>query len=223
MSNAITKFCSEAARQGVQDSNSGSIARRYNPDTGEEVGLNMDWAPGLPFSLVESECVAHMSLVMNNCDGNNPQNPMNWKHGGALQVGPVRYAIHVAAKRYFAGTCSLGLRQFENGLSPTLPTKYTFKLRLEARDAKGRDVGGTGGEEAPAGDQHPYRLAGVYYDDLVITPEAAFRSYDYVQFSLGGQSWRQDDAGVTPGCSSGEYEKTGDSNWERDIVCTFHC
>jgi hypothetical protein len=38
-------------------------------------------------------------MVLDGCDGNNPANPMNWKGGGFVQVGKVRYRIDPKALR----------------------------------------------------------------------------------------------------------------------------
>ncbi|KAG9228643.1 peptidase S8/S53 domain-containing protein [Amylocarpus encephaloides] len=150
MRNAITKFCSEAAKQGVQDSITASLSRKYNPGTGEEVAISMDWPSGLPFTLVVSECVAQMSTIMNSCDGNDANNPHNWKHGGNIQVDQIRYNIAVLAKRYFAGIYNFHLSEWE-WFTPKPNRKWTFKVVVDAKDRKHNLLFSTNGEKIDAG------------------------------------------------------------------------
>lgn len=35
---------------------------------------------------IHSECLESMDRIINNCDGNDPSNPMNWKFGGQWQL-----------------------------------------------------------------------------------------------------------------------------------------
>ena len=79
----------------------------------------MNWPSGLDFKLKEDECNKYMGAEimdgessptttlkqhMTNdfalgCDGNDPENPMNWKAGGSLQVDKVEYLIVPVASR----------------------------------------------------------------------------------------------------------------------------
>ena len=63
LASIIKAFCSDAAKQGVQDKDSGSIVRSYNADTPEAVSLSMDWPSGLPFKLEEGVCLKYMNTV----------------------------------------------------------------------------------------------------------------------------------------------------------------
>jgi len=59
-------YCADAAKQGVQDKESGSLVRTYNAGTPDELTLSMDWPPGLSFKLLESDCKNYMSSVMDS-------------------------------------------------------------------------------------------------------------------------------------------------------------
>lgn len=41
------------------------------------------------------ECIESMERIMNSCDGNDPENPMNWKSGGTWKRGEYRYSINI--------------------------------------------------------------------------------------------------------------------------------
>lgn len=97
----IKDYCSQAAKQGVQDSGSGSLGREFNMNTPEHVFITMTWPSGMDFKLSEDDCNKYMGdMVMDGCDGNDPENPMNWKHGGKVQVDKVEYAIQPATPRH---------------------------------------------------------------------------------------------------------------------------
>ncbi|KAI9811950.1 MAG: hypothetical protein M1832_000655 [Thelocarpon impressellum] len=95
----IKDYCKQAAQQGVQDPKSGSLVRDFNPETPQKVSISMNWPSGLDFILHEDECNQHMNRVMNDCHGNDPENPMGFKFGGALTVGKVSYLITPIAVR----------------------------------------------------------------------------------------------------------------------------
>ena len=95
----IRDFCAQAAKQGVQDPGSASLSRKFNTGTPEEVSMAMDWPSGLPFKLSEDDCKRFMGQISVGCDGNNPKNPMNWKHGGTVTIDQVKYRIDPVAPR----------------------------------------------------------------------------------------------------------------------------
>ncbi|KAI2778250.1 SGNH hydrolase-type esterase domain-containing protein [Daldinia loculata] len=41
------------------------------------------------------ECIESMERIINGCDGNDPNNPMNWKFGGTWKRGEYRYTVNV--------------------------------------------------------------------------------------------------------------------------------
>ncbi|KAK5001204.1 hypothetical protein LTR66_000082 [Elasticomyces elasticus] len=96
----IKDYCSQAAKQGVQDPGSGSLSRDFNKDTPEHVYITMTWPSGSAFVLSEADCNHYLGdLIMNGCDGNDGNNPMNWKHGGTVQVDKVEYKIEPEKSR----------------------------------------------------------------------------------------------------------------------------
>lgn len=65
MNNQISIFCADAAKQGVQDTNSGSIVRTYNSGSRYEVDITMDWPPGLDIKdNMEHHCKQYMISIM---------------------------------------------------------------------------------------------------------------------------------------------------------------
>ena len=96
----IETFCADAAKQGKQDPGSGSLQRKYNLGTPEEISLAIDWPSGLPdFKPDEQTCKDTMNDISVNCDGNDPVNPRNWKGGGTNTAGKVKYGIYPLAVR----------------------------------------------------------------------------------------------------------------------------
>ncbi len=91
----IDTYCVEAEKQGVQDAGSGSLGRPYNADTDEHLWLTMTWPAGSTTKITADACKSAMGLIMNGCDGNDPENPTNLKYGGKVQKGEVEYKIEV--------------------------------------------------------------------------------------------------------------------------------
>ena len=148
-----------------------------------------------------------MSAAMDSCDGKDPDHDLlNWKHGGYNQVAGT-CSMHVHEEDYFSGV---------NG--PGTSRSHTYYLRVEAKDSADKTVA-TVDNDAEAGDANPYHLKG-FYNDLVMTPEA--QGGDYIQFTIGDQSWRTTDGDGVPSCKVGgwdaDYSPVG-----RDMDCVFHC
>jgi hypothetical protein len=92
------EFCPDAVKQGGPDKDSGSIVRRYNQDTPAEVSISIDVPPGTPMPS-EGDCETHLLAITDDCDGNDPNNPANYKGGGLLTVGINKYHIDPEALR----------------------------------------------------------------------------------------------------------------------------
>ncbi|EPE25367.1 Subtilisin-like protein [Glarea lozoyensis ATCC 20868] len=88
----VLEFCSMAIKQGGPDPNSGSIGREFNTDTVEQLTIYLDIPPGSPMPS-EEDCKTHLLSLVDNCDGNDPQNPKNYKAGGSLTIGTNVYHI----------------------------------------------------------------------------------------------------------------------------------
>ncbi|KAI1409240.1 hypothetical protein F5Y13DRAFT_203653 [Hypoxylon sp. FL1857] len=82
----IKAFCQTAVAQGVQDKDSGSVFRNYNHGTLDEVDISVDWPSGVKIPFDETECNRQLKATSDNCDGNDPANPMNWKGGGTTTI-----------------------------------------------------------------------------------------------------------------------------------------
>ncbi|KAI9890439.1 MAG: hypothetical protein M1814_003923 [Vezdaea aestivalis] len=113
----IDDFCGQAAKQGTLDKDSGSIGRKFFAGTPNEVDISMDWTPGLDFKPNQADCIAILNHISDDCDGNDPNNPMNWKGGGKIVNGKVTYNITPKALRQPlpnkpGGTCSDGYKVF---------------------------------------------------------------------------------------------------------------
>lgn len=70
MNDKIGTFCADAAKQGVQDKDTGSTVRKYNLGSRYEVILSMDWPSGLDIkNNMEANCKHYMTSIM---DGESP-------------------------------------------------------------------------------------------------------------------------------------------------------
>ena len=221
LNSVIPTFCADAENQGVQDPGSGSLVRSYNGGGPDAVTLSMDWPSGADFKPKATDCVGFMSTVMDSCDGNQPDsNPLNWKHGGYNQVGDVRYNVIPTAQRYKSGTCSIHVHEedyFSGVDGPGTERTHTYYLRASAKDAAENSVAEVG-NDVKAGDGNPLVIKG-YYNDLALTPEA---QGDYIQFTVGTQSWRSDKGDGTPRCNVGDWDADY-SPVGRDMDCYFYC
>ncbi|KAI8961588.1 hypothetical protein F5Y11DRAFT_366628 [Daldinia sp. FL1419] len=98
----IKAFCQTAVAQGVQDKDSGSVSRNYNPGTLDEVDIAVDWPSGVKIPFDETECNKQLKATSDNCDGNDPANPMNWKGGGITTITStnpdLQVLYHIAPK-----------------------------------------------------------------------------------------------------------------------------
>ena len=70
MNDKIGRFCADAAKQGVQDKDTGFTVRKYNLGSRYEVILSMDWPSGLDINIkMEANCKHYMTSIM---DGESP-------------------------------------------------------------------------------------------------------------------------------------------------------
>jgi len=60
----ISVFCADAAKQGVQDHDSGSILRHYDIGTVNDLDLSMDWPSGAAFRPSEPECNQFLGQII---------------------------------------------------------------------------------------------------------------------------------------------------------------
>ncbi|KAG9238597.1 hypothetical protein BJ875DRAFT_367623, partial [Amylocarpus encephaloides] len=216
---SIKTFCDEAAKQGVQDKDSGSLTRSYN----SELQLGIDWPSGDPFP-GKDDCNKYLSSLNTDCDGNDPANTFNWKHGGIYDIGnKIRYHVAPTKSKFIPGTCAFHLHEVEKfrGVDgPGTRRDHSFTVDVIAKDSKNNDLFKSGVKSA--GDGAPYKMEGVYPQTLVFTPEARG---DYIQFQYGDVGWqtrdeKKDDsrAWCNVGRWDGVYSPVG-----RDMDCFFPC
>ncbi|KAI1274942.1 SGNH hydrolase-type esterase domain-containing protein [Xylaria sp. FL0933] len=235
LSNNIAAFCKDAAAQKNHDSNSGSIIRNYNSGTRYEVRLSIDWPQLLDISKdMEANCLRNMDIIMDGCDGGDPSNPLDWKHGGTLAEGWVKYDIVPTSDQdYTPGECSIHLQENEQwkGIDgPGTEREFTYSIeQATMKDGAGKIIGKlgfqpNGVDPAPvvAGDKNPLSFSSNLPDLLVMTPEARGHPRDYIQFTIGTQSWTTVMKEGSARCDLGDW--TSDySPRHRLMDCYFQC
>jgi len=132
---------------------------------------------------------------------------MNWKHGGNIQVGQVKYNVIPTKDRgYSAGVCSFHLYEVESwsGVDgPGTERHHAFTTQIDAKDGNGVEIF-KDFTNISDGDNNPYKLFGKYYDTLTIAPKA--QGGDYIQFTIGSQSWTTKDSTGIPRCNTGAWD-----------------
>ncbi|TGJ86909.1 hypothetical protein E0Z10_g1911 [Xylaria hypoxylon] len=231
----IGEFCNDAAAQKKHDHNSGSISRVHDAGSRYEVRFSIDWPQGLDISEnMEIHCVNNMTTIMDSCGGDDPNNPMNWKRGGKLGAGWVNYSIVPTIDQgYTPGTCSFHLQEDESWKGTDGPgtqrvwTYYIEQARM--KDGAGKTIGMLG--FAPngidpalvrAGDGHSLNFNSKLPDSLVITPEARGNPSDYIQFTIGSQSWTTSTSTGSARCDTGSWSSRF-SPANRIMDCFFNC
>ena len=58
----------------------------YNQGTAEWLELRIDFNAASDITISTQECRAFFDTIIDGCDGNNPDNPFNFKHGGSFPV-----------------------------------------------------------------------------------------------------------------------------------------
>ncbi|KAI1113551.1 SGNH hydrolase-type esterase domain-containing protein [Nemania sp. NC0429] len=235
LNDKIAIFCADAAKQKEHDPSSGSIARSYSIGERYGVRFGIDWPQLLDISdNMETHCVKNMSTIMDSCGGDAPNNAMNWKRGGRLGAGWVNYNIVPTVDQgYTPGTCSFHLQQDESwtgvdGLGTQRKYTYFFE-RATMKDGAGKTIGTLGfapnGIDAAfisAGDGHPLNFLSKLPDPLAMTPEARGNPKDYIQFTIGTQSWTTATTTGAARCDTGAW------SWDysprnRIMDCFFNC
>lgn len=142
---------------------------------------------------------------------------MNWKRGGQLGAGWVNYnVVPTVDQGYTPGTCSFNLQQDESWIGvdgPGTKREFTYYIeRATMKDGGGNTIGTLG--FAPngvdpafinAGDGHPLNFDSKLPDPLAMTPEARGNPRDYIQFTIGGQSWTTETTTGSARCDTGKW------------------
>lgn len=139
---------------------------------------------------------------------------MNWKHGGKLVFGSMTYHIDIIATRYMAGRCSFHVTEYERwGGSDTSGSSRWWMFHVEVAALDGSQKKQIGGDRYKQYDaSNSYLLGNVYYDTLVLTPEA---QGDYIRFTVGTQSWTTSDSQCQVGGYGSQYSET---DWGQTAV-----
>jgi hypothetical protein len=238
MNDQIGKFCIEAAQQGVQDSNSGGIYRQYNTGSRFQVQLSMDWPPGSDITNnMETNCKYYLTAIMDgkpqerssfentgslliqnlDCDGNDPKNPLNWKHGGNFVTEQAHYQIAPQIEQgYIPGRCSFHLQEDEkyvgNDTPGTARTHWYWIEKDTLRDGSGAVIdtlgfrsNGKDGVQVSVGDSNPLHFNSHLPYPIVITPEG---TGEYIQFNYDTQAWTTNSDTGVPFCQTGGWSNS---------------
>ena len=117
---------------------------------------------------------------------------------------------------YTPGVCAFHLQEDEEWSGVDGPgTERTWTYQIEQatmKDGAGAVIGTLGfasdgqtGAPVGAGDKDALTWNSKLPSGLVITPEAQGDPRDYVQFTIGGQSWKTSDGSGTPRCQTGGW------------------
>ena len=82
-------FCD---RVEPKDTKGWSYKHTYHKGTPDETEFSIALS-GTSTSFDKADCKKKMWAVINNCDGNDPKNPMNWKFGGEFVHGDYTYEV----------------------------------------------------------------------------------------------------------------------------------
>ncbi|OJD23538.1 hypothetical protein ACJ73_05103 [Blastomyces percursus] len=97
------QFCPDAVKMQPFPPEMNTIRRLYNNGTPEHVAISINWAnkPNKSnFKLDLHECLRFLrDMVLDGCNGNDPNNPMNWKGGGLLRADGATYKIEPLSQR----------------------------------------------------------------------------------------------------------------------------
>lgn len=141
---------------------------------------------------------------------------MNWKHGGTLGDGVVKYGIYPKKDQgYKPGECSLKLHQHEDFFGndgPGTRRDHTYHVSLlQMFGSDGTETAGRAGfkpnsgdpDPIECGDGNPFAWDAALPDKMYITPEARD---DYIQFTIGSVSWSSNSADGDKRCKVGDWD-----------------
>ncbi|KAI4591931.1 hypothetical protein KJ359_012062 [Pestalotiopsis sp. 9143b] len=83
-------FCDSVSRPTGQSG--WDFTKKYHEGTPDETTLLISLA-GTSTNFDKNECLDSFSAIINNCDGNDANNPMNWKFGGQYKRGDYTYQV----------------------------------------------------------------------------------------------------------------------------------
>jgi hypothetical protein len=94
------QFCTNRDLLNAVNNASGSFWLTYDKGTNEEVNIGIEWQPGNQTIPDTDICIRFLlGLIIDGCDADDPNDPMNWKGGGSVHVGEMTYYANPAAVR----------------------------------------------------------------------------------------------------------------------------
>ncbi|KAI1374101.1 hypothetical protein F4677DRAFT_447748 [Hypoxylon crocopeplum] len=77
----------------------------------DEVDIFVDWPLGVKIPFDEAECNKLFKATSDNCDGNDPANPMNWKGGGITIITSTKPDLKLLSNKP-GGSCDVAYKFF---------------------------------------------------------------------------------------------------------------
>lgn len=232
MRTSIETFCDRFDPKKNANNNAGNLAGPLGAggNIAEKLAASLNSPDTLQFGVVvdnnaplpdKTECIKQMTLILNGCDGNSPENPLNWKHGGANQVQYLRYTITPEKKKYRHGTCHMHIKEdvkMNGGGRATLPPET--RIRVDIEDSKGNHIGDTGGKSLLF-DQNKAAAVDGLYGQLEFT--RGRKADDYIEVKIGANVWKTNDPeSKDRKCNVGGWDSSSQQKG-RDMDCWFPC
>lgn len=92
------EFCKDAADAAPDKLAGWSYSKTYYKDTPDEQTFKVEIGPRAGTKFKSSACHDAVKEILDDCDGNDPKNPMNWKFGGTHIDGSFTYHVIPAGK-----------------------------------------------------------------------------------------------------------------------------
>lgn len=194
--------------------------RRYNPTPEDDVIIGVDWKSADKPD--QDACTSNLYQIMDSCDADEENNPLNWKHGGVLKTSGVKYDISPYAYRYIPGKCSMHVKQTDDWYGfdgPGTSRSHDFSVEISPKDGEGKPLLVDDEKPHKCGDGNPYKLD-AYHATMEVTPEGAG---DYIRFTMGGQSWTSKDSDGRTRCNEDGWDQNRQAPSVRHLDCFFDC
>lgn len=92
--NNVNTFCSWANGNVPSGTANWKLTQPYNQGTLDENSFTVSASNGAQ-TFDQNQCNTAMTNILSNCDGNDPNNPLDWKFGGTLVEGSYTYSIDI--------------------------------------------------------------------------------------------------------------------------------
>jgi hypothetical protein len=87
-------FCSEVKSKHPINTKNWEYSVTYNKGTVDENTFKISLSNDAT-AFNEGQCNKAVNVILDGCDGNDPENPLNWKFGGELVEGSYTYSISI--------------------------------------------------------------------------------------------------------------------------------